>query len=592
MPGPYRLPHSQDNPCVQWGENRCLSMEQSGKGSILRRVLANDHLPSLSPLLIELMDAAADESCSVTSLAETIQKDPGLSTRLLKLVNSAFYAPRQKASSVSQAIMAIGLKRLRVLILTVSLRDAFPLGRIGGMDYDYFWKTSLYRAIIAEEIVRSSATLKDIDPQEAFLAGLILEVGMLMIFQICPEVLKDSFPGGNLSLNEVILWEKKHLGIHHREIGYMTLSRWRFPETLIECQRFFGPDALVAERSGMCKLMELTRATAHILFGKLNSLEKIQEAAPILGLDPSGFDEILCRVFMRVQEMADQLRLNMNSDRDVFEVMEKANLALARINGSLEKNLVKILGLMSDQERSENDKGVLEDKRRVVEDFMEAVAHEIRNPLMVIGGFARRISRSLSDKNDLLSYTNIITREVTRLEAVLTEMSALSHTCKLSVGEWDLTDVLNDVLDEKQPLFDQKGVKILRDYEPIPFFLLMDRDAVSKAVGYILEMLAEYTDDQGKIWLVFQPLRTAEIRITIGSVGAKIPEDVCQMLSDLDFSSKAFGRGLSLIMSRKILEAHDGRVHIEKEDDITRFVIHLPVTEDQKEHRRQQQRTD
>lgn len=567
-------------------------MEELSKSNVLKRILANEYLPSLSPLLIRLMELAADEDCSVASLSETIERDPGLATRLLKLVNSAFYAPRQKASTVSQAIMTIGLKRLRVLVLTVSLRDAFPLGRVGGMDYDYFWKASLYRALIAEEIVRSSTSLKGIDPEEAFLSGLILEVGMLMLFQICPEVLKDSFPGGNAPFNAAIAWEEKHFGLNHREISYMTLTRWKFPEALIECQRFFGPEALVAERSEICKLMELTRSTAHILFGKMNNLEKVQEAVPMLGLDPSRFDEILCQVFMRVQEIADQLRLNMNSDKDVFEVMEKANLALGRINGSLETNLVKILGLMSDQERSENDKGVLEDKKKVVEDFMDAVAHEIRNPLMVIGGFARRISRNFGDNDDLLSYTGIITQEVTRLEAVLTEMCALSSTYKLSVGECDLVEVLNGVLDEKQSLFEQRGIDILQDYDPVPFYLPMDRSAVSKALGCILEILAEYTVNQGKIWLIFQPLRTAEVRVTIGSVGAHLPDEICQMLSDLDFSSKSFGRGLSLILSRKILEAHDGRVHIEKEGDITRFVIHLPVTQDQKEQRRLQQRSD
>ncbi|MDI6790933.1 MAG: hypothetical protein QME44_09630 [Thermodesulfobacteriota bacterium] len=66
----------------------------------------------------------------------------------------------------------------------------------------------------------------------------------------------------------------------------------------------------------------------------------------------------------------------------------------------------------------------------------------------------------------------------------------------------------------------------------------------------------------------------------IGSKGFNIPEEVHQMLRGLDFSSKAFGLGLRLVLARKILEAHAGHIKLETEDEINRFVIHLPAPSD------------
>src|SRR5512134_2895181 len=123
-------------------------METTEKSKLLHQIAANDFLPSLSPLTIQLIEAAADEQSSVLDLTRIIEQDPGLTTRLLKLVNSAYFARRSRISSVSHAIIMAGFKKVRLMALNISLRDTFPLGRVAGMDYDLFWKTSLYRALI------------------------------------------------------------------------------------------------------------------------------------------------------------------------------------------------------------------------------------------------------------------------------------------------------------------------------------------------------------------------------------------------------------------------------------------------------------
>ncbi|HEN21387.1 MAG TPA: HDOD domain-containing protein, partial [Desulfobacteraceae bacterium] len=156
-------------------------MENRKKSLLLKKILESGALPSLSPLAVQLVELASDDSASAQDLAEIIEKDPALTTRLLKLVGSAFYGIPEKVKSISQAVVLLGFKRLRIMALSLSLRDTFAMGTKDGMDYDHFWKSSLYRAMIARSFA-GAVNAPGMNPEEAFVAGLIQEIGMLMLY--------------------------------------------------------------------------------------------------------------------------------------------------------------------------------------------------------------------------------------------------------------------------------------------------------------------------------------------------------------------------------------------------------------------------
>jgi HD-like signal output (HDOD) protein len=114
-------------------------MKETEKARFLKKIADGDGLPSLSPLTIRLVELAADDRSSASDLANIIEKDPALTTRLLRLVNSAFFARRQQITSVTRGVVQVGFKQVRVMALSLSLRDTFPLGKVGGMHYDHFW---------------------------------------------------------------------------------------------------------------------------------------------------------------------------------------------------------------------------------------------------------------------------------------------------------------------------------------------------------------------------------------------------------------------------------------------------------------------
>ena len=139
-------------------------MENSQKAKLLKKIVDSESLPSLSPIAIQLVELAADDRSSAPDLAAIIEKDPSLTTRLLKLVGSAFYARPERVSSISQAVVLLGFKKVRLMALSLSLRDTFPMGEHEGMDYNHFWKTSLYRGLIAQDFARSVQPINNLHP--------------------------------------------------------------------------------------------------------------------------------------------------------------------------------------------------------------------------------------------------------------------------------------------------------------------------------------------------------------------------------------------------------------------------------------------
>jgi signal transduction histidine kinase len=300
------------------------------------------------------------------------------------------------------------------MALSLSLRDTFPLGRVGPLDYEEFWKISLYQALIAKSLADRLKTCK---PDEAFIGGLILEIGLVIFFDLLIKGKKET-PNIHLQpLGPLLKWQEENFGINHRQIGEAVLRYWGFPENIIECQKYcnIGTDTVkVPELAFICDMAR--EFSALIRQKSMDWQMSFSRAEGIYHLEYDVLSDILISVFEEVQEIAASFKVEMNRKQDMLALMEKANVALSSL-------FERVTRLNDIRTKSELPPFISSGKREMsVGEALQVVVHEIRNPLTAIGGFARKLEKKLDPGTEEWQYVRIIVEEAIRLESAIDEL--------------------------------------------------------------------------------------------------------------------------------------------------------------------------
>ena len=380
---------------------------------ILERMKKGYSLPMLSPVAIRLVELASDDTSSVDDLISFIEKDPSLAVNLLKMANSAFFKTAQPVGSLRQAIMRIGFQHVRIMGLSLSLRNTFPMGRVGQFDYENFWRISIYRGLLAQAL---AIHIGNCGPEDAFVAGLILEVGFLILYDLFIKGRVEMPDMDLIRFEDLCEWEKREFGVNHREAGEVALRYWQFPDSIVECQRLY-PD--LESMPGLARVCEFARVTSAAMLSRDARFTDIfHKAGNYFNLPEYVMNDIVLAIFEQVEGIAASLKLEVDRERDLLELMEKANGTLARISERISSFSEGPSGAeLPSLDTIRHEGGAVS-----VEFTLQAVAHEIRNPLVAVAGFAKRLAKTLDPGSNGGRYAQIILQEAKRLELVLGEM--------------------------------------------------------------------------------------------------------------------------------------------------------------------------
>ena len=124
---------------------------------------------------------AQKSDVDIAEIARTISRDPALSTKILRTVNSSFYARSQHVSTISHALVILGLQSVKTLVLGFSLVTNLQKGKEKGFKHIDYWRRSIYSATAARTI---ASKINLVQQEEAFLAALLKDIGMLILDQV------------------------------------------------------------------------------------------------------------------------------------------------------------------------------------------------------------------------------------------------------------------------------------------------------------------------------------------------------------------------------------------------------------------------
>lgn len=196
-----------------------------------RQLMAMDKLPSAPEVAQKMLVLVNNDEVDFRKLGAMIQKDPSLAARLLRIANSALFAARSKVSSVDQAVMMLGAKRVRELVLGLSVWGALDPKSVNGKRYR---KQLWTHAATVAGAARVLAGKGGIDAGEVFSAGLLHDIGKLVLGLRLGDtywcMLDEAIAGGRTA-DDV---EMEAFGCHHGLVGGWLLQLWRLPPSLVD----------------------------------------------------------------------------------------------------------------------------------------------------------------------------------------------------------------------------------------------------------------------------------------------------------------------------------------------------------------------
>ena len=188
-------------------------------------------IPTLPTVIDRITRLLQNPKTSAEEIGRAITTDQALASKVLKLVNSAFYGFPGRISTITHAIVILGFSTVKNIVLTASIFDAFRKKNNGISEFNFeqFWMHSIACGAASQSLAKY---LGSSEKEECFIAGLIHDMGKVILCQYLPEDFRDAL---NMSKEENTLFyesERKLFDVTHEEIGGYLAQRWNLPKNL------------------------------------------------------------------------------------------------------------------------------------------------------------------------------------------------------------------------------------------------------------------------------------------------------------------------------------------------------------------------
>ena len=289
-----------------------------------------ENLPTIPAVAVEVLRLCRDDDTTLDDLAQALQNDAALASRLLRFANSSLYDLGSEVDTLQRATLVLGMKNVQLMSLSFSLATSLPRGDDSdGFDYPTFWRRSLVRAVTARTLARRAAPQIE---EESFLCGLLAELGKMVLARCLPEsydeVLNasDGWPTYGL--------EDERLGFRHTDVTAALLRAWELPETIAAPLTDLHGDTPLDDSvpTVIREIADVLVVAEHLTdllsgTGGPASLGRAQEHAADLGLSEPSLDELLGGLEEDVRETARMLSIGLEFDRGFDDIVAEARNA-------------------------------------------------------------------------------------------------------------------------------------------------------------------------------------------------------------------------------------------------------------------------
>ena len=552
------------------------------KLELMQKVLYESTLPSSPGVVSQLVDMIERAETNVAEFRAMIECDPVLTAKVLRAANSLANQSSRKVSTVVQAIAALGLKRIESIALGFSLLGDDQLEKSSAFSYRLHWRHALTTAAAARELVGDEPTLRD----EAYVAGLLQDIGVLAIHRAIPERYSSVLTRTRHSSEELYMVERAELGVDHMELGHALLEHWKLPVIL------HGPIAVHHEPRmiGICDEVQTRLASVLCVaaqIGKVFCFSQDAEAIirlrrlahETLGISEEALEQLLCMLGSEIRTSAERAGLDANDVVSYQEVLARANQRLTSLALELGQELTDVgqrLTRVDQVARSLRvERFAAEDASRAKSEFLANLSHELRTPLTDVIRYSGALLSGHNSPEEERDYAQAVHKSAEHLLTMIDDILDMSRleAGKLTVETISFAprDVVTGVVSMMRPRADEKGLALELSYVgAIPARISSDPARLRQVLINLIGNAIKFTETgEVRVSVAIQAPTGTEgprLRIDVSDTGVGIPLEhqagLFEPFTQLDTSAtpKQNGTGLGLAICRRLTGLMGGQI--------------------------------
>lgn len=238
-------------PCQGWeivdALKRAFALRDQLLEPHLRRLITQiPSLPSLPSLYMDLISELRSENSTTARVSEIMSRDMGMCAKLLQLANSAFFGLSQPVTNPSEAVLFLGVATVQSLVLSTQIFSLFEKVKITAFSFPDLWQHCWMTGMLAKKIAESK-NQSNLDPQECFTAGLLHDIGKLVLATSMRQRYEQVMTKAQEQRQPVWKAECDAFGSSHGEVGAYLLGLWGLPDPIIEAVAFHHQPRYTAE---------------------------------------------------------------------------------------------------------------------------------------------------------------------------------------------------------------------------------------------------------------------------------------------------------------------------------------------------------
>jgi diguanylate cyclase (GGDEF)-like protein len=299
-------------------------------------------LPSLPAIAVRIIQEIKKDKSSLSELANIISFDPALAAKILKIANSSFYSLPYKVESIERAVNILGLEALKNIALSFVIVRGFNRNSEGEFDHEYFWKRSITSAVSAEMI----AAKLNIKHEETFVTSLLSDIGVLVIYLICPEDYVRGLNRKRAAQISTCEAEIAVLGFDHQDVGSEILKEWGIPESIyMPIAYHHNMQDCPADIKDTADVLMLSDIVSSVYHGnrstkKFDTLKHLLQGR--LNMSEMDVGEFVDSVAEKTIEILASFEIDAGDMKPYSQILQEANEELGKLNLSYEQLVMEL----------------------------------------------------------------------------------------------------------------------------------------------------------------------------------------------------------------------------------------------------------